>query len=83
MKQYKASEVKAFIEGKLNKINQTSRTLEDLYNFIMKEYENEIAYSYFDDEGKEIIPLLDTLCQNNQCIPSFILNNGIDCNIMS
>lgn len=54
MKQYKASEVKAFIEGKLNKINQTSRTLEDLYNFIMKEYENEIAYSYFDDEGKEI-----------------------------
>ena len=32
----------------------------------------------YNDEGKEIIPLLDTLCQNSNCIPSFVLNNGID-----
>ena len=32
----------------------------------------------YNDEGQIIVPLLDTLCQNNQCIPSFVLNNGID-----
>ena len=52
MKEYKASEVKSFIDGKLNKINQTSRTLSDLYSFIMSEYEKNDAYAYFDEEGK-------------------------------
>ena len=32
----------------------------------------------YNDEGKIIVPLLNTLCMNTQCIPSFVQYNGID-----
>ena len=32
----------------------------------------------YNDEGKEIVPLLDTLCINKQCVPPFVQFNGID-----
>ena len=38
----------------------------------------EVNEKGYNDEGKEIVPLLDTLCQNSNCIPSFVLNGGID-----
>ena len=39
---------------------------------------NELNEKGYKDEGKVIVPLLDTLCQNPNCIPSFIQYNGID-----
>ena len=38
----------------------------------------EVGEKGYNDEGKVIVPLLDTLCQNSNCIPSFVLNGGID-----
>ena len=39
---------------------------------------SELSDKGYNDEGKVIVPLLNTLCQNNHCIPSFVQFNGIE-----
>lgn len=51
MKEPKAIKVEKFVNEYIDKINTTSRTLEDLYNFIMTQNEKQVAYMYFNDSG--------------------------------
>lgn len=45
---------------------------------IMGNLVNDINEKGFTDEGQAILPLLDTLLKNNNCIPSFVQYKGID-----
>ena len=39
---------------------------------------NDINEKGYTDEGQAILPLLDTLLKNNNCIPSFVQYKGIE-----
>jgi len=68
------SEAYRLINGLAKDKDNCPKIADDLMRNLIQEV-NEKGYN---DEGKEIVPLLDTLCQNSNCIPSFVLNNGID-----
>ena len=71
-------ELKSEIFKLLNTLSGEKETCPKIADELMGNLVSELNDKGYNDEGKLIVPLLDNLCQNKECIPPFVQYKGID-----